>query len=389
LNNLNDGASLPFFSEKFMGFTCGIIGLPNVGKSTIFNALTSAKAASANFPFCTIEPNTGAVPVPDERLKILADMAKSQKIIPTQMTFVDIAGLIKGAAKGEGLGNQFLGHIRSVDAIAHVVRCFQDDDIVHVDGSVDPLRDVETINTELILSDLEAVQKALFKIQKLAKSGDKEARINVTAYTAIEAHLSNALPARSLKSVEGVQDEQLTRLKDNLLTSKPTMFVANVSEDEMNITPDPAGSRPVDILFKYAQELQSDVVIISGKVESEIAELAPEERLEYLAELGVESSGLDRLAIAGYQLLSLLTFFTIGPKEAHAWTAVAGSRAPECAGKIHSDFEKGFIRAEVIGYEDFIKTGSEVKAREAGKMRVEGKDYVVRDGDILHFRFNV
>jgi len=372
-----------------MGFTCGIIGLPNVGKSTIFNALTSAKAASANFPFCTIEPNTGAIPVPDARLKILADLAKSQKIIPTQMTFVDIAGLIKGAAKGEGLGNQFLGHIRSVDAIAHVVRCFQDDDIVHVEGSVDPIRDVEIINTELILSDLEAVQKAMFKIQKLAKSGDKEARINVAAYTALEAHLSDARPARTLTSVEGVQDEQLAKVKDNLLTSKPTMFVANVSEDEMNTTPDATGDRPLDILFKYAQEQGSNVVVISGKVESEIAELTPPERLEYLSELGIETSGLDRLAVAGYQLLSLITFFTIGPKEAHAWTAVAGSRAPQCAGKIHSDFEKGFIRAEVIAYEDFVNNGSEVKAREAGKMRVEGKEYLVRDGDILHFRFNV
>jgi GTP-binding protein YchF len=375
-----------------MGFTCGIVGLPNVGKSTIFNALTSAKAAAANFPFCTIEPNTGAVPVPDPRLEVLASMAKSQKIIPTQMTFVDIAGLIRGASKGEGLGNQFLGHIRSVDAIAHVVRCFDDENIVHVDGSVNPRRDVETIDTELILSDYDAIQKLKFKIEKLAKSGDKGAKAKLALADALEGWLAQGKPARAFaasSAAANAMPEDVAEVMQNLLTSKPVLFVANVPESELNHVPDPKGSLPVDTLAAYAQETNSALVTISGKVESEIAELGADERKEFLSSLGLETSGLDRLTVAGYKTLNLITFFTVGPKEAHAWTAPAGSTAPQCAGKIHSDFERGFIRAEVISYNDFVEAGSEVKAKEVGKMRTEGKEYTMADGDIVHFRFNV
>lgn len=374
-----------------MGFTCGIVGLPNVGKSTIFNALTSAKAAAANFPFCTIEPNTGAVPVPDPRLETLANLAKSAKLIPTQMTFVDIAGLIRGASKGEGLGNQFLGHIRSVDAIAHVVRCFDDENIVHVDGSVNPRRDVETIDTELILSDLDALQKSKFKIEKAAKTGDKSAKTKLSIIEALEGWLGQGKPARTFDtaSLTAGNEEEYREVLSPLLTSKPVLFVANVPEDELLHEPKPGGSLPVDDLAAYAAEMGSPLVTISGKVESEIAELNLEERKEFLASLGMETSGLDRLTVAGYRLLNLITFFTVGPKEAHAWTAQAGSTAPQCAGKIHSDFERGFIRAEVISYTDYVEAGSEVKAKEMGKMRTEGKEYIMQDGDIVHFRFNV
>lgn len=370
-----------------MGFTCGIVGLPNVGKSTIFNALTSAKAAAANFPFCTIEPNTGAVPVPDPRLEVLAAIAKSAKIIPTQITFVDIAGLIRGASKGEGLGNQFLGHIRSVDAIAHVVRCFDDENIVHVDGSVNPRRDVETIDTELILSDLDAIQKLKFKIEKTAKSGDKTAKAKLTIAEGLETWLGQGKPARTF--VASGTPEDIAEVTGNLLTSKPVLFVANVPESEIAHEPKPGGPLPVDALAAYAQETNSPMVTISGQVEAEIAELNPEERKDFLASLGITSSGLDRLTVAGHTLLNLITFFTVGPKECHAWTAVRGSTAPQCAGKIHSDFERGFIRAEVISYQDYVDAGSEVKAKEAGKMRTEGKEYIMQDGDIVHFRFNV
>lgn len=370
-----------------MGFTCGIIGLPNVGKSTIFNALTSAKAAAANFPFCTIEPNTGAVPVPDPRLEVLSNLAGSEKILPTQITFVDIAGLIRGASKGEGLGNQFLGHIRSVDAVAHVVRCFEDDNIVHVEGKVDPMRDIETIDTELILSDLDSVQKLANKLEKVAKSGDKEAKPRFAILQEIESHLSSGKPARTFVS-KGL-DEHVSEMKANLLTAKPMLFVANVAEADLDIEPQTGGSRLVDKVADHAKSLGSSLVIISGKVESEIAELTADERKEYLKELGMESSGLDRLTLAGYQLLHLITFFTVGPKETHAWTAQHGTKAPQCAGKIHSDFERGFIRAEVIGYQDYVDGGGEVGAREKGKLRVEGKEYVMQDGDIVHFRFNV
>lgn len=374
-----------------MGFTCGIVGLPNVGKSTIFNALTSAKAAAANFPFCTIEPNTGAVPVPDQRLDKLAEMAKSAKLIPAQMTFVDIAGLIRGASKGEGLGNQFLGHIRSVDAIAHVVRCFEDDNIVHVDGGVNPRRDVETIDTELVLSDLDAVQKAKLKLEKVAKSGDKSAKARLSMLEALEGWLNQGKPARAFKSSPQFtgSEEDWLELSGNLLTSKPVLFVANVNEADLKHVPTPGGPHAIDDLASYAAELNAPMVTISGQVEAEIAELNATERKEFLASMGVETSGLDRLTVAGYRLLELITFFTVGPKEAHAWTAKSGSTAPQCAGKIHSDFERGFIRAEVISYTDYVTTGGEVKARECGKMRTEGKEYVMEDGDIVHFRFNV
>jgi len=371
-----------------MGFSCGIIGLPNVGKSTIFNALTSAKAASANFPFCTIEPNTGAVPVPDPRLQVLASLAKSEAIIPTQITFVDIAGLIRGASKGEGLGNQFLGHIRSVDAVAHVVRCFEDDNIIHVEGRVSPIDDVETINTELTLSDLDSIQKASQKFEKVAKSGDKDAKARFAVVVELEKHLGAGKPARSFPVPAG-GEEVAAEVLSQLLTAKPTLFVANVSEEDLSTPPNPAGSRPVDKLAAYAREHAAEIVMISGKLESEIAELPAGERADYLKEMGIQQTGLDRLTLAGYRLLKLLTFFTVGPKETHAWTAPIGTKAPQCAGKIHTDFEKGFIRAEVIGYDHYVAAGSEAKARENGTLRIEGKEYVMQDGDIVHFRFNV
>lgn len=371
-----------------MGFTCGIIGLPNVGKSTIFNALTSAKAASANFPFCTIEPNTGAVPVPDPRLEVLAGLAKSEKILPTQITFVDIAGLIRGASKGEGLGNQFLGHIRSVDAVAHVVRCFDDPNIIHVDGHVDPLRDIDTIDTELIISDLELVQKQTSRYEKLAKSGDKDAKVKIEVLKLLDDALSKGKPARIVQLVD-LQQEAGKEIVQMLLTSKPTLFVANVAEEDLGHVPTPEGEKPVDKVLKHALSIGASLVVISGKVESEVSELAASERKEYLEAMGLTQSGLDRLILAGYKLLNLMTFFTVGPKETHAWTAEVGTKAPQCAGKIHTDFERGFIRAEVMNYTDFAALGSEVKVKEAGKLRVEGKEYVMHDGDIVHFRFNV
>lgn len=355
-----------------MGFACGIVGLPNVGKSTIFNALTSAKAASENFPFCTIEPNTGTVPVPDPRLSKLAELASSAKIIPTQMTFVDIAGLIKGASKGEGLGNQFLGHIRSVDAICQVVRCFEDENITHVDGNVDPVRDVSTIETELILADIESLAKQITKAEKNAKSGNKEEQHKLNILKTLLEHLNNGNLAKTFTEIPA---------DINLLTAKPVMYVVNTKEgeDENEYTRE---------MKKHAEEQNTPLITISGKVESEISELPKAERQEYLEALGLEQSGLDRLVIAGHKLLNLITYFTIGPKEAHAWTILKGTTAPQAAGKIHSDFEDGFIRAEVISCEDYLAAGSEVKAKENGKMRVEGKEYVVQDGDIMHFRFN-
>ncbi len=363
-----------------MALHCGIVGLPNVGKSTLFNALTRAEIAAENYPFCTIDPNVGVVPVPDPRLDQLAKIVNPQKTLPTTIEFVDIAGLVAGASKGEGLGNQFLGHIRETDAIAHVVRCFEDEDVTHVSGSVDPVRDIEIINTELMLADMETVEKALQRAQKNAKSGDKEALAQKALLEKIANHLNAGNPVRSLT----LGEDERSRLKMlHLLTAKPTLYVANVLEDGFSDNP------LLQRVQQYAQEEGAQVVSVCAAMEAEIALLEEEDKTAFLEEMGLDEPGLDRVVRAAYRLLDLQTFFTAGEKEVRAWTIRVGATAPQAAGVIHTDFEKGFIRAEVIAYEDFIRYGGESGAKEAGKWRLEGKDYLMQEGDVVHFRFNV
>jgi len=365
-----------------MGFRCGIVGLPNVGKSTIFNALTAAGIEAANYPFCTIEPNVGIVAMPDSRLDRLAELARTRSKVGTQMEFVDIAGLVKGASQGEGLGNQFLGHIRQVDAIVHVVRCFEDENVVHVDGSIDAERDREIINMELILADLDTVDKRLKKTQSQAKSGDKVYKAQALFLEKLRAALDAGQPARSVEADGDLERELVRDLC--LLTTKPVLYVANVAEEDAV-----AGNAHVRALEEAARREEAGVVVISGNIEQELSLLSPVERQEFLADMGMSEPGLNRLIKAGYELLGLITFYTVGEKETRAWTIPRGTKAPGAAGKIHSDFERGFIRAETIAYEDFIACGSEAVAKDKGLMRSEGKEYVVADGDCLLFRFNV
>ncbi|MBJ6981221.1 redox-regulated ATPase YchF [Luteimonas sp. MC1572] len=363
-----------------MGIKCGIVGLPNVGKSTLFNALTKAGIAAANFPFCTIEPNVGVVPVPDPRLNALSEIVKPQKCIPTAVEFVDIAGLVAGAASGEGLGNKFLAHIREVDAICHVVRCFENPDVIHVNNKVDPIADIETIDTELALADLESVEKALQRAERSAKTGDKDAKVRVEVLARVREALDSGKPARALALTE---DDHVAIRDLFLLTLKPVMYVANVLEDGFTDNPH------LDAVRARAAGEGAEVVPVSAAIEEELSQLEDEDRDAFLTDLGLEEPGLNRVIRAAYTLLGLQTYFTAGVKEVRAWTVKGGSTAPQAAAVIHTDFEKGFIRAETIGYDDFIKYKGEAGAREAGRLRLEGKEYRVREGDVLHFRFNV
>jgi len=363
-----------------VGFKCGIVGMPNVGKSTLFNALTKAGIDAENFPFCTIDPNTGVVPVPDPRLQQLADLVSPEKIIPATMEFVDIAGLVAGASQGEGLGNQFLAHIRETDAIAHVVRCFENDNIVHVSGKVSPQDDIEIINTELALADLDTLERVYERNRRVANSGDKPALALLAILDKVREKLEAGMPARAAALND---DEFLAMREFHFITSKPVLYIANVAEDGLDDNP------LVEVVRGIAQAEGAQLVVVSNQIEAEVAELDDEERVEFLADLGIDEPGLNRVIRAGYELLGLQQYFTAGPKEVRAWTIPIGAKAPQAAGVIHTDFEKGFIRAEVVAFEDYVKHGGEQGAKDAGRWRLEGKEYVLSDGDVVHFRFNV